>query len=367
MSVRQLKKATLNGNKWIFETRYINLMGKKKHYTSPSYKSKREAAEAERVFLLSLTDNINYNNLTFNDLYNKYIEYQKDKVKKSTLHSYYNRWNHLEDIKNIEVAKFSSQHYELWRKKIKALNVSDDYKNDIQKLLKILLNFAMKWYGLNLQSIYNKISNFNNPNALAKKEMLFFTYDEFKKFISVEDNILYKCAFELLYYCGLRRGELLGLTWNNVDFYKKEIHIVANVVADYENGGYMVTSPKTKSSIRTIPLTDLLIQHLKDLKEQNSKIYGFKENWYVLNYYKPLPFSLLRDRKNKICDLAGVKRIRLHDFRHSCASLLISKGANITLVARYLGHTKIDETLNTYSHFYKSDLCNLVSTLESLN
>lgn len=80
-----------------------------------------------------------------------------------------------------------------------------------------------------------------------------------------------------------------------------------------------------------------------------------------------MPFTRLLNRKNRNCDLAGLQQIRLHDFRHSCASLLISKGANITLVARYLGHTKIDETLNTYSHFFKSDLDSLVLTFDDLD
>ena len=63
----------------------------------------------------------------------------------------------------------------------------------------------------------------------------------------------------------------------------------------------------------------------------------------------------------------GLKQIRLHDFRHSCASLLISRGANITLVGRYLGHTKIDETLNTYSHMFKNKLDDIVGTINRLN
>ena len=65
--------------------------------------------------------------------------------------------------------------------------------------------------------------------------------------------------------------------------------------------------------------------------------------------------------------MARVKDIRIHDFRHSCASLLIDSGANITLVAKYLGHTKIDETLNTYSHMYQNRLDTIVSIIELQN
>lgn len=360
------KEPTKDGRCWIFKTRYINLLGERKYYSSPKYKTKKEAQEAERVFILSLTDKMDYNNMTFGDLYNKYIEYQKDKVKQTTMHSYYKRWDHLSDLKNIKVLSFNTTHYELWRKKITDMNISDDYRNDIQKFLKILMNFGTKYYGMNFNSIYNKISNFKDPNAPVKEEMKFFTYEEYKEFIKQEDELLYKCAFDILYFCGLRRGELVGLNWSNVDLIKKEIKIRDNAVRDFENGGYTITSPKTKRSIRTIPLRTELAEELKLLREESKKVYGFKNTWYVLGYDEPIPFNRLLKRKNRNCELAGVQQIRLHDFRHSCASLLISMGANITLVARYLGHTKIDETLNTYSHFFKSDLDELVNAFDKL-
>ena len=128
----------------------------------------------------------------------------------------------------------------------------------------------------------------------------------------------------------------------------------------------MILSPKTKSSIRNVPMVDVLAEDLKKLKKIAKQSYGFNEDWFVLGYEEPLKFSRLRDRKNLISKKAGVKQIRLHDFRHSCASLLISRGANITLVARFLGHTKIEETLNTYSHFFKSDLESLANKIDDI-
>ena len=194
----------------------------------------------------------------------------------------------------------------------------------------------------------------------------YYTYEEFKQFISVEENLKYKVAYEMLYYCGLRRGELLALTWKHINFNNRELKVNQNLVENRIDGGYLITSPKTRSSIRTIPLTSKLLSHLKELKEEDSKKTNFNENWFIVGNEKYLPITNLMNRKNKNCKLAGVKRIRLHDFRHSCASLLISKGANITLVAKYLGHSKIDETLNTYSHLFKSDLDSIVDTLNNL-
>ena len=98
----------------------------------------------------------------------------------------------------------------------------------------------------------------------------------------------------------------------------------------------------------------------------DSKIYGFNDNYFVAGDAFPISSNTLADRKNRNCKLAGVPQIRLHDFRHSCASLLINNGANVTLVAKYLGHTKIEETLNTYSHMFSTALNSVVSVIDSL-
>jgi len=71
-------------------------------------------------------------------------------------------------------------------------------------------------------------------------------------------------------------------------------------------------------------------------------------------------------RKNNNCKLSGLKQIRLHDFRHSCASLLISMHSNVAVVAKYLGHSKIEETLNTYTDFFQSDLEKVVELLDKI-
>lgn len=121
------------------------------------------------------------------------------------------------------------------------------------------------------------------------------------------------------------------------------------------------------SSYRTIPIPNFLLDYYKDLYDDCSTYYNFNDNWYVFGNIDPLPETTLRDRKTKMAFKVGVKDIRVHDFRHSYASLLIDNGANITLVAKYLGHSKIDETLNTYSHMYQNRLENIVQIIEVQN
>lgn len=102
------------------------------------------------------------------------------------------------------------------------------------------------------------------------------------------------------------------------------------------------------------------------MKNEAEKIAGFNDNFFVAGDMLSVCSNTLTNHKNVNCKLADVKQIRLHDFRHSCASLLINNGANVTLIAKYLGHTKIEETLNTYSHMFSTALDSVVSVIDSL-
>ncbi|MDD5888067.1 MAG: site-specific integrase [bacterium] len=154
----------------------------------------------------------------------------------------------------------------------------------------------------------------------------------------------------------------MGWTGSNGKTPNKNISITKG-----DSGYWNITTPKTKSSRRTVPMPDVLVNYLLKLKEQCHNYYGFNDKWFVFGDINPLHPDLLRRRKNDNAKKAGVKQIRIHDFRHSCASLLINNGANITLVAKYLGHTKVDETLNTYSHMFKNKLDDIVNLINDLN
>ena len=334
-------KWTKDGRKWVFYCWISSLNGKRKKYTSPASKTKNEALKAEREYSLKMNVVKEDKNMTFKELYTKYYSYQENKVKPTTLKTYRDRIKYMQLLDNVKLKDLSVKHYELWRKEINKFDISTTYKNDIQKFI--------------------------NHNEI-KKEMDFYTLEEFKRFISNEDNLKFKCLYETLYYCGLRRGEARALTWNDINFEDKELRVNKNIVQlEGENSHkYMVTTPKTKSSIRTIPIAETLLNDFKRLLEQDKKTYGFKKSWYVFGTDIPITNSQLRDRKNQLCQKANLKQIRIHDFRHSCASLLINNDANITMVAKYLGHTKINETLNTYSHMFKNKLNDIVNTINKL-
>ncbi len=368
MAVRQVpeKEWTKDGRKWMFEVRVKDATGKQHHYRSKKYLTRKETQQAERDYIKSVEENGISDKMTFKELCDLHFEYQQDKVKVTTLRNYQKRREHLKYFDDIKVCELNINHFEKWKKEMNSLDLATRTKNDLYKYLKSILNYGAKWYDFNFNSMYKKMTNFDNPNEVPK-EMEFWTFEEFTKFINVETDIKFKALYETLYYCGLRSGEVRGLNWKDIDFNNKELSVKRNIVVNLDGTKYLITTPKTKSSVRTIPMPEVLITDLKKLREYQNSYYGFTEEWFVFGSHEPITKSAIRDRKNKNCKLAGVKQIRIHDFRHSCASLLINNGANVTMVAKYLGHTKIDETLNTYSHMFKGKLDNIVDTINKLN
>lgn len=240
-------------------------------------------------------------------------------------------------------------------------------KNGYYKYFKAVLNYGTKWHDFNFTKVYNKMEKFVDPNNLPK-EMDYYTYEEFKQFISMIDNFEWKCLFEVLYFCGLRRGELRGLTWDNIDLEGKNLTANKNCVNEKEDAGFWkLCTPKTRTSYRTIPMPDVLADSLKAYKEECMKIKGFNEKkFFVFGGPVPIHPDTLRTKKGEYAKEAGIRVIRTHDFRHSCASLLINNEANIMIVAKYLGHAKMDETLNTYSHLFQSKLDDAVQTINQV-
>jgi len=361
------KKWTKDGRSWYFRVPYIDLTGKRKQHWSCFYLTKKEAQEGERQFLASVKDKADNTNMRFKDLYSAFYEHQKEIVKETTFQTYLDRVPFLEYLDNIKLVDFNINHYNMWKKKINSKDIATSYKNDILKFLKAILNFGTKWYNFNFTSVYNKMDNFTNRNEVSK-EMDFYTYDEFKKFISYETDLKYICLYETLYYCGLRNGEMRGLTWEYVDFDKKEIYIKRQIPTRYSSKNWKFTSPKTKKSERRIPLCNVLYEHLKKLYDEVSQYKNFNKNWFVFGDAEvPIVADNPSYRQEAICKRAGLKKIRIHDFRHSCASLLINSGANVTIVAKYLGHTKVEETLNTYSHMFESALTSVVDVINNID
>lgn len=170
-----------------------------------------------------------------------------------------------------------------------------------------------------------------------------------------------------MYFCGLRKGELKALTWRDIYFDKKILSVNKQITQRNNRTKFEFADTKTRDSNRIVPISKMLLNDLKMLYEQcKDEYYNFNDSFFVVSDAKPIADSTIYARRSLLADKANLHHIRIHDFRHSCASLLINSGANVTLVAKYLGHTKIEETLNTYSHMFSTALDSVVSVIDSL-
>lgn len=186
-------------------------------------------------------------------------------MKDTTKYGYDNKEKFIECFYSVKLKDFNIMQFEQWKRDINKLNISLRYKNDIYKFLKSILNFGVKWHNLNFQAVYNKMTEFQDPNE-RRKEMLYFTYDEFQKFLSVEKDIKFGCAWQLLYYYGLRIGELKGITWKDIDFENRTVSINKQITQQSCRSKWTFSPPKTAKSNRVLPLTKVLLNDLETLK-----------------------------------------------------------------------------------------------------
>lgn len=363
MSIK--KKQLKSGIKYCFTLRYTDIFGETKQYTSKGYDTKKEAELEEAKFRLKASENkIGSYNLTFNQVFDDYIEYRSKDIKPQSLSRVKNLYKVFEPIGNIKINNFDLATYRKFRLYVEQKNYSLEYNNKLMGLLRRLIKYSNKYYNTS-DSTLKYIDNFKEVGRI-KKEMQFFTYEEFQKFISVIDEFDYKTFFEVLYYLGLRQGEATALTWNDIDFQKKEVNINKTLTTKLKGQLYTISSPKTQSSNRVLPIPNKLIGSLKKLKDKAKEKKYFNNSWFVFGDELPFRETTIQQRKNKYCKLAEVKQIRIHDFRHSCASFLISNEASIVLVSKYLGHSKISTTLDTYTHLYKNELLEVSKLIDTL-
>lgn len=373
MAVYKSKEKTSDGRIWFFKTPYTVPATKQvKIMVSKKYLSQEDALRAEHDFLLKMFEckDVDFN-MTFQELFDCFLEFKKGEVKFSTYQGYLNQAKHIQCFMKTKCVDYNLPQFEAWKSKINSMPFATRHKNDLLKFWKSILNYGTTYHGFNFTSVYRRMTNFTNPNE-RKKEMNFYTVSEFKKFLACESDFRYRCIWKTLFFCGLRCGEARGLMWECVDFDNRSITINKQAHEAPIGSGekYVITEPKTKTSNRKIPIVDKIYDDLLQLKQQAIDGNYYSPKGFVFgtdNGTKPYIPQAVRTRSKKIAEVSGVKYIRLHDFRHSCASLLINSGANVTMVAKYLGHSEIEETLNTYSHMFPSALEDVIGIINGLD
>lgn len=299
--------------------------------------------------------------MLFETLTELYFKFKEGRVKYSTYYSTHSRvyaklvpyfkGMKMKDIKPITILD--------WQKK----TFGDLSYATTSKLMEAL--GAIYKYGEKYHDITNIMHKVDKPRNMApKKEMQFWTPEEFNKFYTAAESETYRLFFLTLYTMGLRRGECEALMWGDVNFSRSSLRISKSITNKTKQSGWEITTPKNVGSNRTVTMPPFLCNMLKEYKKQRPEYTGDTD--FVFGGSRPLaPTSTDRYFKNTIAK-AEVKQIRIHDLRHSCASLLISKGVSIVGVSHHLGHTDVEQTLNTYSHLMPDDKQRIASELQNI-
>ena len=341
--------------KWFAKFYYTNWQGIKKQKWKRGFATKKEALGFERDFLEKQSANPD---MTFQNLYEIYMEDMAARLKQSTLltKKAVLQTHILPFFGSKPINEIKASDVRRWQAKLMSSpnNYSQTYLKKINTELNSIINYAKRFYDLNT----NPCGKAGTIGKAKAEEMDYWTYDEYIAFREgVKDKSLSYICFEVLYWTGMREGELLALSPADIDLDNKTISI--NRTYQRIEGKDVFTSPKTRKSKRKIPIPDFLCQELSDYIQSRYMLDADERLFPVTKSY--LSHEMIRGCKN-----TGVKKIRIHDVRHSHASLLINQGCDALMLADRLGHEKVSTTLNTYSHLFPHKQQELVHSLESL-
>lgn len=331
--------------KWYIQFWYTDYTGKKKKKLKRGFGRKGDALKYEAEFKLTYSGS---SEMSFNSLVKDYLEDSSHRLRKTTMANK----THLIESKilpffgNIPINQIDALTVRKWQNNIlkektrHGKKLSQTYIKTINNQLSAILNYAVKFYNLPGNPVH-KTGSIGKKNA---DSMQFWTVEEFNKFMEIaSDKLQSKIIFNLLFWTGIRSGEMLALTLDDFDKSSKKLTI--NKSYTRLNKEDIISEPKTPKSIREVTLPDFIFELLD---EYVAALYDYDSNqrlFTVTKYY--LNHEMKRGVKH-----SGVKKIRVHDLRHSHASLLIELGFSPVLIRDRLGHEDVETTLNTYSHLY---------------
>ena len=214
------------------------------------------------------------------------------------------------------------------------------------------MNFAVNMVYI-AQNPLSLIPQYKNPNEVHMNKNNYWTSNEFNNFLSTVDNLLYYSLFYILFFTGMRIGEVLSLQWNDIDFSRNKLYINKTLRYISKQKGYIISPPKSWRSQRCIELTDGCINLLDELFCTYETYPNFKMSNFVFGNSCFLKYPTIRVNFMKYISKSHVKSITIHGLRHSHASMLINANVPDYLIADHLGHS-VNELYKTYAHIYIS-------------
>lgn len=336
---------------WYCKFYYTDYTGTRKQKKKRGFKLQREAKEWERVFLSSLRYD---DKTTFGVIARQYIEENKPRRRYNTIKTYTTTLKHiLPTFENIPIGSIEEQTIIRWQNDLLQKGFSDIYTNKIDAVFRTIYKFGAK----RCKITFNPFEDIKKIGKANSKSLLFWTYEQYCAFIPYVTNPVAKMAFEVIYYCGLRIGELFALTAADIDLNNRIIHITKSLQRVKKED--IITPPKSEKGIRDITIPNFLA---KELANYMSRLYDCKGETRLFEISKQALYYPMK----KYSQDAGVPKIRIHDLRHSHVALLIEKGVSPLAIADRLGHEDVQVTLGTYGHLYPNKQREIADILEAM-
>lgn len=345
-------------NKWMSQVRITDWQGKTIHKKKRGFSTKREALEWERDFLSQNKGSVN---MKFGYFVQVYLNDMGQRLKYSTIENkrYTIELKIVPYFSKMPINEIKPTDIREWQNSLTSYRdengngYSQTYLKAINNQITAIFNYAVKYYNLR-ENPCHKAGSIGKKNA---DEMLFWTREEFEQFIeAVKDKPMSYTLFMTMYYTGVREGELLALTPADINFEKKTITV--NKSYQRINKEDVITTPKTPKSNRVIVIPQFLCDCLNDYMSHCYEIQSTDRLFPCTKYY-------LGHEMDRGCRKSGVKKIRIHDIRHSHASLLVEMGFSPLLIAERLGHEKVQTTMETYSHLYPNKQAEVAEQLDN--
>lgn len=333
--------------KWYASFWYVDWTGKRRKKKKEGFDKKGDAQAFEREFLLKNSRSCDMSFASLVELYRADAKHRVREGTQETQNSIIDKWL-LPFFGELKVDEIDAVTIRNWQNEVmSAINprtgkkYADTYIRSMNSRLSAIFNYAVMYYGL--KSNPCRPAGFMGKKKAGK--MKFWTTDEFNLAMEHVSQWSFKVAFLIMYWTGLRVGECLALQVRDILPSK-----VIRVTKTYhrKDGEDTHGPPKTENSYREAPMPDFLydevMRYINALYEVGPKDRIFYCTKGTLNH-----------ELTQAAKLAGVKRIRVHDLRHSHAALLVELGYNIVVVAERLGDT-VEVAMSTYSHLYPNKL-----------
>ena len=337
--------------KWLCQFYYTDWQGNRKKKFKRGFRTKAEAEAWAREFLQKQESNLD---MRFDQFLELYYEDMDKRLKESTVRTK----KYIIDLKirpcfgSRAINEIKAPDIRKWQNTLMNKGYSQTYLKTVHNQLAAIFNYAERYYELK----NNPCKKAGSMGKAKAEEMSFWTKDEYLQFLEVvKDKPMSYMMFQILYWTGMRMGEMLALTYEDIDFEARTIRINKS----YQRLGKkdIITTPKTPKSNRVVNIPQFLVE---DLQEYTNKLYGIMPDARMFQTTKS---HLTREMERGIKQ-SGVKKIRVHDLRHSHASLLVEMGCSAKEIAERLGHERIETTLNTYSHLYPNKQAQLANRLD---